>query len=190
MTTESRDSVSSVAGRPTRGRPVAAVRRRRPRLSASTPSLGRHDATPSLGRPHFAFPALSPSSISPRRAPSWNSSLAWAFLTVSGQASPPKASLELPLPQCHLLGHCRSRVRRHCRAPSHSPSPEFRPSSPATWPALSAPPFLSIFVPSASPWLADARREPQPGRHRLCMPAYRQQRRRAAIHSGEPPRAR
>jgi len=150
-TTESRDSVSSVAGRLTRGRPVAAVRRRRPRLSAPTPPLGCHDATPSLGCPHFASPALSPFSISPRRAPPRNSSLAQAFHAVSGQASQPNASLEPPLPRRHLLGHCRARVRRHCRAPSRSSSPEFRPSSPATWPGLSAPPFLTILVPSASP---------------------------------------
>jgi len=150
-TTESRDSVSSFAGRPMRGRPVAAVRRRRPRLSAPTPSLGRHDATPSLGRPHFAFPVLSLSSISPRRAPPRTSSLARASLAVSGQASQPNASPKLPLPRRHLLGHCRAWVRRHCRAPSRSSSPEFRPSSPATWPGLSAPPFLSILVPSTSP---------------------------------------
>ena len=65
-TTESHDSVSSVAGRPTRGWPVAAVRRRRPRLSAPTPSLGRHDATQSLGRPHFAFPAAANQQPRPR----------------------------------------------------------------------------------------------------------------------------
>jgi len=184
-TTESRDSVSSLTSRPTRGRPVAAVCRRRPCLSAPTPSLVRHDATPSLGRPHFTSPALSPFSISPRRAPTRNGSFARASLAVSGQASPPKASLELPLPRRHLLGHCRARVRRHCRAPSHSPSPEFRPSSLATWPGLSAPPFLSNLLPIAFPWLTDARREPQPGRHRLCTPAYH---RSAAIHDGEHPR--
>jgi len=188
--TESFDSVSSVAGRPTRGRPVAAIRRRRPRLSAPTPSLGRHDATPSLGRPHFASPALPLTSISPRRAPPRTSSLARASLAVSDQESQPNTSPKLPLPRRHLLGHCRAQVRRHCRAPSRSSSPEFRPSSPATWPGLSDPPFLSILVPIAFPWLTDARREPQPGRHRLCTPAYRPQRRRAAIHAVEPPRAR
>jgi len=128
-TTESFDSVSSVAGRPTHGRPMAAVRRRRPRLSAPTPSLGRHDATPSLDRPHFASPALPLSSISPRRAPPRTSSLARASLAVSGQASQPNPSPKLPLPRRHLLGHCRAWVRRHCRAPSRSSSPEFRPSS-------------------------------------------------------------
>jgi len=51
--TESRDSVSSVAGRSTRGRPVAAVRRRRPHLSAPTSPLGRHDATPRASQPHI-----------------------------------------------------------------------------------------------------------------------------------------
>jgi len=129
--TESRDSVSSVAGRPTRGRPVAALRRRRPCLSALMPPLGCHDATRSLGCPHFASPALSPFSISPWRAPPRNNSLARAFLAVSGQASQPNALPEPPLPWRHLLGHCRARVRRHCRAPSRSSSPELRPSSPA-----------------------------------------------------------
>jgi len=33
-----------------------------------------------------------------------------------------------------------------------------------------------------------ARREPQPGRHRLCTPVYRPQHRRAAIHAGKHPR--
>jgi len=139
-TTESLDSVSSVTGWPTRGRPVAAVRWRRPCLSAPTPSLGRHDATPSLGHPHFASLELLLSSISPRRAPPRNSSLARASLAMSGQASLPNASPKLPLPQRHLLGHCRARVRRHCRAPGigwarrciarSTAEPPFTPASP------------------------------------------------------------
>jgi len=47
------DSVSTVAGRSTRRSPVAAVRRRRPCLSAPTRPLGRHDAPPSDSRPPF-----------------------------------------------------------------------------------------------------------------------------------------
>ena len=159
-------------------------------LSAPARPLGRHDTTPSASRPHFPLWCSLSSPLRPRQAAPRIGRFARALLSVSGQASQPRAPPKPPLPRRHLLSHCRARVRRHCRAPSHSPSPEFRPSSPATWPGLSAPPFLSILVPIAFPWLTDARREPQPGRHRLCTPAYRPQRRRAAIHAGEHPRAR
>jgi len=167
---------------------LSAVRRRRSRLSAWTKPSSRHGATPCLRRDIHSNRASHCVRLRPRRAPPRFGEFSQPLHRASGHASPPKASPELPLPRRHLLSHCRAQVKRHCRAPSRSPSPEFRPSSPATWPGLSAPPFLLILVPIAFPWLTYARREPQPGRHRPCMPAYRPQRRRAAIPDGEHPR--
>ena len=149
--TESRDSVSSVAVCRCVSGQVSTVRRRWPLLSAPARPLGCHGATPSASRPHFPPRCSLSSPLRPRRAPPRIGRFARALLSVSSQANQPKASPEPPLPRRHLLGHCRARVRWHCQAPSRSSSPEFRPSSPATWPGLPAPPFLLIFVPRASP---------------------------------------
>jgi len=157
-------------------------------LSAPTASTSRHALSGCLRRDLHSLRALHFAPPLPQRALPRFGELFRPLQRASGQASPPNAPSKLPLPRRHLLSHYRAQVRRHCRAPSRSPSPEFRPSSPATWPGLSAPPFPSILVPIAFPWLTDTQREPQPGQHRPCTPVYRPQRRRAAIPDDEHPR--
>ena len=147
--TESSDSVSSVAGRSMCGCPVAAVRRRRPRLSAPTPPLGCHDATPIASRPHSPPQRSLSSPFLPRRAPPRVSDSARALLPVSGQASPPKASPASSTPASPpwpLSGVGKAAL------PSSEPFFLARVprSSPPTCPGLPTPPFPLIFVPKAS----------------------------------------
>ena len=171
MATESPDSVRTETVRRRVSGHLSAVRQWRPRLSDPTSSTRRHAPGGRLRR--AIHPSRAPHCVRlrPRRAPPRFGELLRPFHRVSGQASPPKASPEPPLSRRHLLGHCRARVRRHCRAPSSSSSPEFRPSSPATWPGFFAPPFSFILVPIAFPWFTDARREALPRRHSLDPPA-------------------
>ena len=171
MATESPDSVRRETVRRRVSDHLSAVRRRRPRLSALTSSTRHHAPSGRLRRALHSLSATHFAPPSPRCAPPHFGELLRPFHRVSGQANPPRAPPRRPLPRSHLLGHCRARVRRNCRAPRSSSSPEFRPSSPATWPGLSAPPFSFILVPITSPWLTDARREALPRRHFLDPPA-------------------
>ena len=135
--TESRDSVLSVVGRPTCGRPVVAVRRRRPCLSAPTSALGCHDATPSASQPHFLPSALSPlrfflgelhseSAASPElSSPSLAKPASQSSARASSTSAPPPLPLSsagkaaLPSPEPFFLagvppGLTGDVVRPHC----------------------------------------------------------------------------
>ena len=121
----------------------SAVCRWRPHLSAPTRPPLRHEALQAAAGSHSLPSTLSPLRLLPRQAPPWVSDLARALRRVSGQASPPKASLVPPLPRHHLPCHCRAQVRQHCRAPSSFYLVGVPPCSLAMWPGL----LLHHFLP-------------------------------------------
>ena len=94
---------------------LAAVRRRRPCLSAPTSSTRRHAQSGRLRR--AIRPSRAPHCVRlrPRRAPPRFGELSRPFLRVSGRASPPRAPPRRPLPRRLLLCFRRALVRPYCQ---------------------------------------------------------------------------